>query len=111
MSWFHAAHTVGIPLSLMHISSSEPPDPLSFQVHKGLLGVTFMDGKIISPSDTIADEYTMKLAKETNVEFLTSFYKHDSSNNFRFTRAQTIPDIKDQNTAQSLGGYFDFKLS
>jgi hypothetical protein len=101
MRWSEAAVRAGIPLSKMTIENTHPPDG-GFYRRKDLLTIECLGGTIISPSYTIADDYTRALVKNSNVEYLKVFYDRE---HFSFERAQSIPDVKDPQVRKLLINY------
>ncbi|MDP4220176.1 MAG: hypothetical protein Q8916_10505 [Bacteroidota bacterium] len=106
MSWYHVAHEIGIPLSRMQIDSDDPPAS-AFDERGSVFESTCIGGSILSPSGTVADDYTQKLAAEVHCHFLKVFYTQEQPNQFSFIRAQTTPDLKEESVCAALMDFFD----
>jgi len=111
LSWFHAADAAGIPLSGVQFSSNDPPDASLFLGQNTLTEVAYLGGKIVTPSNAIADVYTLRLADMTQVEYLKVFFEKRGEHDLQFVRAQTIPDLNDKSDVNSLSNYFHTNLS
>jgi len=100
-AWFAVADAAGIPIARLNASSQG----------KGLLGgkgpaiqVASVGGRIVSPSGTRADDYTIELARRCRVEYVRAAYRHEESG-IRFLGADSYPDIRSPQTRAALRDY------
>ena len=100
-SWLAVASAAAIPVARVTIASTGKP---LFPAHDPVLQVVCVNGKLITPSATAADRYTVDLARHCRLPYLQAQYRWEGSE-IRFVTASSYPDIRCQRTRTALREY------
>lgn len=100
-AWFAVAENVGIPAAFLS-ADSRGKTPLG-----GLtpcIEVVTIGGRLVTPTGSAADDYTVELAHRARVEYLRATYQRDGSG-IRLLGADSYPDIRQPATRAALRDY------
>jgi len=100
-AWFAVAEAAGIPLA--HFKASSQNKGLA-NGNGPVVRAAIVGGRIVERSRTVADGYTLELARRSRVEYLRAVYRCEPSG-VRFLGADSYPDIRQPQTRAALRDY------
>jgi hypothetical protein len=107
LHWRLQAAPLGIPTLPLQLSSDD--SGASFRetaTATGTFEVEWLGGRLASPSGTVADEYTRRLAERTRASYLNARFCEAPERAPRFVSARTTPNLSSATTRAAVRDYF-----
>ena len=100
LSWMRLACTAGIATAPLALGSRDIRPVLRGPVAGGA-DVVCVGGRIVSPSDSLAEDTTLRLAESVGVAYLRAWFDEDG----RLLGATSVPDLRPSPTRRALAEY------
>jgi len=106
IGWYNMAHQLDIPVSSVSLDSDAFVNPFTPRQSETVVEVSCLGGSVISRSHTIADDYTITLARAAKVEYLKVVYNDGGQEGLQIISAHAVPDIANARTRKALIDFF-----